>query len=192
VRSTCANFKMQLRILLCDTVWRRSLFYNRLAWTWRLFRLVRELRPIVGMKLWESYASATIRHRTSSRHEFVIGPLCDTSLSSRKGRLYYCRLCEWRFLVCGNKVAVLDENGKPLAGGESVSRFSTFENGPCPVFEAFASAAVTDVDQSRLTLRRKDDERSSLAPRIIPTRPDRPRSLLRVLTGLREDLGSRS
>jgi hypothetical protein len=144
------------------------------------------------MKLWEGHAAAPSRHRAGSRHQFVIGPLCDTNLTSRKGRLYYCRLCEWRFLVCGSKVAVLDENGNPLVGAESARRFSTFGEGPCPVLEAFASAALADPDKSGLSFRRKTDERSSMAPRIIPIGSGRARPVLRVLAGLRENLGRRS
>src|ERR1700693_5560401 len=125
------------------------------------------------MKLWKDSAAATSRHRLSSRHEFVIGPLCDTSLTSRKARLYYCRLCEWRFLVCGSKVAVLDEDGNPLVGEESFRRFGTFEEGPCPVLEMFASQALSQGDNYAPLIRRKYDERSSLAPGIVPTRPDR-------------------
>ena len=141
------------------------------------------------MKLWDSRAAAISRHRANSRHQFVIGPLCDVSLPSRKARLYYCRLCKWSFLVCGSKVAVLDEDGKPLAGEESFRRFSTFEEGPCPVLEAFASVAVADAGQSRFSFRRKYNELSNLASRHLPARPVRPGPLLRVLTRLREDLG---
>jgi hypothetical protein len=143
------------------------------------------------MNLWNSHA-ASERQRASARHQFVIGPLCETDLSLEKGRLYYCRLCKWSFLVCGNKVAVLDEDGEPLAGEASFSRFSTFEDGPCPVLEAFASAALTAGDKSRLSLRRKYHEYSDLASSHFPTRPDRPRPVLRVFTGLRENLGRRS
>jgi hypothetical protein len=144
------------------------------------------------MKLWENHAAATTPYRTSARHDFVIGPLCNTTLSDRKGRLYYCRLCNWSFLVCGSKVAVLDENGNPLVGVESLDRFRTFEEGPCPVLETFASAALANLDKSRLSLWRKTDERSSMAPRVIPIGPARPRPLFRVYSRLREDLGRRS
>jgi hypothetical protein len=101
------------------------------------------------MKLWESHATPIGLRRVSCRHEFVIGPLCDTNLTSRKARLYYCRLCEWRFLVCGSKVAVLDENGNPLVGEESLRRFTTLEEGPCPVLEAFASQVLSQGGQLR-------------------------------------------
>src|SRR5271163_431915 len=144
------------------------------------------------MKLLENHAEASVRHLTNSRHAFVIGPLCDSNLSSRKARLYYCRLCKWTFLVCGSHVAVLDENGEPLVGEESFSRFSTFEEGPCPAFETFASAALADNEKPRLSLRRKYDELRHLAASHFPARPDRSRPLLRVLVGLRENLGRRS
>src|SRR5271167_4567330 len=144
------------------------------------------------MKLLENHAEASVRHLTNSRHAFVIGPLCDSNLSSRKARLYYCRLCKWTFLVCGSQVAVLDEGGEPLVGAESLSRFSTFEEGPCPSLEAFASAALSDTEKPRLSLRRKYDERSNMAPSHVPTRPDRPQPLLRVLMRMRENLGRQS
>jgi hypothetical protein len=87
---------------------------------------------------------------------------------------------------------VLDEDGNPLVGAESVARFSTFGEGPCPVLETFASAALANLDESRLPFWRKTDERSSMAPRTIPIGADRPRPVLRVLAGLRENLGRRS
>src|SRR5258706_10727288 len=96
------------------------------------------------MNLEQSSAITARPRRHETRHAFVIGPLCDSTLTSRKARLYYCRLCEWRFLVCGDKVAVLDAQGEPLTGPQSASRFSTFEEGPCPVLETFASAAFDD------------------------------------------------
>jgi hypothetical protein len=142
------------------------------------------------MKLWAGHAVAIGRKRLISRHEFVIGPLCDTTPSYRKGRLYYCRLCEWRFLVCGSKVAVLDEDGNPLiGGGESLRRFGTSEEGPCPVLEAFASQALSQGENFAPLIWRKYDERSSVAPRTISIGSARPRPILRVLTGLRENLG---
>ena len=141
------------------------------------------------MKLLESHAEAPKRHYTNSRHAFVIGPLCDSNLSSRKARLYYCRLCNWTFLVCGTQVAVLDAKGNPLVGEESLSRFSTFEEGPCPALDAFASAALADNDKPRLSLWRKYDELSHLAASHFPARPDRSRPLLRILGGVRDNLG---
>ena len=146
----------------------------------------------LGMKLLESHAEAPIRRHTNPRHAFVIGPLCDSKLSSHKARLYYCRLCNWTFLVCGSQVAVLDERGEPLVGEESLSRFRTFEEGPCPAFEAFPSASLAESKTPRLSLRRKYDELRNLASSHFPAGPDRPRPLLRVLEGLRENLGRRS
>jgi hypothetical protein len=82
---------------------------------------------------------------------------------------------------------VLDEYGKPIVGEESFRRFSTFEEGPCPVLESFASAAAAANAQP--SLRRKSDESVDLASGYISARPRRFRPVLRVLTGLREDLG---
>src|SRR5665213_539483 len=144
------------------------------------------------MNLTESPAISTRSRRHETRHAFVIGPLCDSNLTSRKARLYYCRLCEWSFLVCGNKVAVLDARGEPLAGPESSSRFSTFEDGPCPVLETFASAAFADAPNSGPSFRRKYDELVNLASGYFPAWRGRPRPLLRVFGGLRENLGRRS
>jgi len=79
------------------------------------------------------------------RHEFVIGPLCDSALFERKAKLYYCIQCKWSFLVCESKVEVLDEGGNPLAGDEISGRFGTFEEGPCPVLEALALEFLAEV-----------------------------------------------
>jgi hypothetical protein len=79
------------------------------------------------------------------RHDLVIGPLCDSVLFGRKARLYYCIRCKWSFLVCGGKVALLDEGGNPLAGDRSLGRFGTFKEGPCPVLEAFALESLAEV-----------------------------------------------
>ena len=143
------------------------------------------------MKLWERHTEAAERP-ASSRHEFVIGPLRESNLSSQKARIYYCRLCKWSFLVCGSRVAVIDEDGQPLVGRESSTRFSTFEEGPCPVLEAFSSASMADVDKSQPPFRSEYNELSNLASGNFPTRPDRPRPVLRVFTGLRENIGRRA
>ena len=89
---------------------------------------------VIAAARWQSgtRTSATAPRRASSRHVFVIGPLCYTNLSARKARIYYCRLCDWSFLVAGSKVAVLDARGEPVIGAESLRRFSTFAEGPCP------------------------------------------------------------
>jgi hypothetical protein len=79
------------------------------------------------------------------QHEFVIGPLCDSELFGRKARLYYCSRCKWSFLVCGSKVAVLDEGGNRLARDDSFRRFDALEESPCPVLEALASEFLAEV-----------------------------------------------
>lgn len=82
-----------------------------------------------------------IGHRTRDinlRHTFAIGPLCDTYLFKRRARLYYCARCSWSFLVSGSAAAVIDAEGRPLAGEEAAKRFQSFENGPCPVLEGLA------------------------------------------------------
>ena len=122
------------------------------------FSLARELPLPISVKLWGSRAAASRRHNRTLRHEFVIGPLYDSNLSPGKARLYYCVKCKWSFLVSGSKVAVLGEDGSPLVGEESLRRFNTFEEGPCPVLEASASAAPPDVGTFRLPLRSKSDE----------------------------------
>lgn len=144
------------------------------------------------MKLWESHAAATAPHRANSRHVFVIGPLGDTNLSVRKARIYYCRLCDWSFLVAGSKVAVLDARGEPVIGAESLRRFSTFAEGPCPALEAFTSAALATPAQTRSVPRRRFDEIGNLASSHFRARSRRPRPLLRLLVGLRENLGRHS
>ncbi len=140
------------------------------------------------MKFWgnRAHPEGSDRHL---RHEFVIGPVCNSSLFAGKTRLYYCSRCKWSFLVCGNRVAVLDEHGEPLVGKESFDRFRTLEEGPCPVLEAFASVALADADKTRMSFGRRYDESGDLGSSPVPARPGRPRPVLRVLTRLREDLG---
>lgn len=91
------------------------------------------------------------------RHHFVIGPLCDSELFRRKARLYYCVRCRWSFLVCGSKLVVLDQGGNPVAGDESLRRFATFAEGPCPVLEAFASASSAEAAAAGAVLDSKRD-----------------------------------
>jgi hypothetical protein len=94
--------------------------------------------------------------------------------------------------VCGSRVAVVDGDERPIVGEESFKRFTTFEAGPCPILEAFASVALTDVDNFRLSFRSESNEHSNLASGDFPTRPNRTRPVLRVFTGLRENLGRRT
>jgi hypothetical protein len=80
----------------------------------------------------------SLGHRTCGinlRHSFAIGPLCDTYLFNRQARLYYCTRCSWSFLVAGSLAAVIDDEGRPVAGVEAQKRFRSFEDGPCPVLE---------------------------------------------------------
>ena len=139
------------------------------------------------MSLWKSRSTPLERPR-DLRHQFVIGPLCNNSLSSDKARLYYCLKCKWMFLVCGRNVAVLDECGEPIVVEESLRRFHTFEEGPCPVLKSFAAAAAAVAANPLPLLRRTSDECVDLASSYISPRPRRIRPVLRVLTGLREDL----
>jgi len=96
------------------------------------------------MKLWKVRSNALEWREKTVRHEFVIGPLCDSALFGRKARLYYCIQCKWSFLVCGSKVAVLDEGGSPLNGNESSTRFSADEDDRCPILETFAFEALEE------------------------------------------------
>jgi hypothetical protein len=147
---------------------------------------------LIGMNLWGTSAAGSERHRVNLRHEFVIGPLRESDLFSSKGRLYYCTHCRWSFLVCGDKVAVLDEDGSLLAGPRSTSRFATFEEGPCPVLEAFESVALAAVYKSRASVRSESDGCREPASSNFPIKPERPRPLLRVLDGMRENLSRRA
>jgi hypothetical protein len=142
----------------------------------------------LSMNFWKSRSTALMRHR-DLRHQFVIGPLCKSTLSSDKARLYYCLKCKWTFQVCGRNVAVLDECGEPVVGEESLRRFHTFEEGLCPVLESFAAAAAAVAPNPLPLLRRKSDECVDLASSYVSARPRRIRPVLRLLTGLREDLG---
>jgi len=93
-------------------------------------------------------------------------------------------------MVSGSTVAVLDENGSPVAGEESLRRFSTLAEGPCPVLEAFVSAthAAAAADALRPPVRRKRDESVNPVPSHIPAWSYRPRPLLHVLSRMREGL----
>jgi len=106
-------------------------------------RIARE----TDVKIWKDRAGASKRCNMSMRHEFAIGPLCDSDLCpGKKARLYYCIECEWRLLVSGSRVAVLNEDGSLITGEESLRRFNNSEDDPCPVLEAFALAEPTIED----------------------------------------------
>ena len=141
------------------------------------------------MKFWESHTSSPRRHTPSLRHEFVIGPLCDSELFPRKARLYYCIRCSWHFLVCEKTVVVLDGYGHPMAGADSATRFDTFAEGPCPALVELESRCPTRAHVEDFKPWRNSDERSTLAPANIPVGASRPRPLFRVFSRLRENLG---
>ena len=129
---------------------------------------------------------------TRLRHDFVIGPQRHSDLFGRPARLYYCVRCKFSFLVCGSKVAVLDEDELPITGEESIRRFNTFGEGPCPVLEAFVSAAMAREETLRPPSRSRRDEPGSVAPVApihIPAWSARPRPSLRLLTRMRENFG---
>ena len=129
---------------------------------------------------------------TRLRHDFVIGPHRHSDLFGRAARLYYCVRCKYSFLVCGSKVAVLDEDEVPITGEESLRRFNTFGEGPCPVLEAFVAATMAREETLRPPSRSKRDEPGSVAPGApihIPAWSARPRPSLRVLTRMRENFG---
>jgi hypothetical protein len=143
------------------------------------------------MKLWGNGVDYPTHRDRTLRHEFVVGPLCDSSLSQRKVRLYYCIRCKWNFLVCGSKVAVLDERGNPLTGTESSDRFNTFAEGPCPVLKALALTwdVLSETETAARAPRRIGNESRNLAPSNIRLGSTRPRPLFRVFSRLRENLG---
>jgi hypothetical protein len=125
----------------------------------------------------------------ATRHEFVIGPLCKHAVFQKKARLYYCIRCKWSFLVCGGKVVVLDEDGSPLGGDGGRRRFATFEEGPCPVLEAFVSAASFNTGPSQPQLNRECDvELGHLVPSYLHTRSGRRQPALHAVSRMREDL----
>ena len=134
------------------------------------------------MNFWAN-GSSTLDRRRATRHQFVIGPLCERAIFQRKARLYYCIRCKWSFLVCGGRVAVLDEDGNPLGGDESLRKFATFEEGPCPVLEAFVSTASFDGCSGSRT--RECDEPVHLVPRHAHIRSERRRPVLHIVSRVR-------
>ncbi|HUO04174.1 MAG TPA: hypothetical protein VMU16_03145 [Candidatus Binataceae bacterium] len=65
-------------------------------------------------------------------HELIIGPLCDNALFSSKARLYFCIQCKQRFLVCGNRYALMDRRGNVLATIASQDNAESLEQSVCP------------------------------------------------------------
>jgi hypothetical protein len=115
-------------------------------------------------------------HRTRHvdlRHNFAIGPLCDSYLFNGQARLYYCTRCRWSFLVSNNAVVVIDGQGRPLVGEEAKAQFRSFEDGPCPVlqglaFEAGPSATVPLPVNGNVNGSHSDDRHADEAPQAVP------------------------
>ena len=141
------------------------------------------------MKLWGNHFSRAQNRDRTYRHEFVIGPMCDSPLFRRKARRYYCIRCNWQFLVSEKRVVVLGEDGTPLSGIDSAERFDTFEEGPCPALAMLAAHDPIKAYIVNLEPRRKFDERRRLVTSNFPTWTIRPWPLLRVFSRLREGLG---
>jgi hypothetical protein len=144
------------------------------------------------MNFWRKLTTSQNGLTTRLRHDFVIGPQRHSDLFGRPARLYYCVRCKFSFLVCGSKVAVLDEDEVPITGEESLRRFNTFGEGPCPVLEAFVSAAMALEETLRPSSHSRRDEPGSVgpvAPIHIPAWSARPRPSLRLLTRMRENFG---
>ena len=151
--------------------------------------MVWKMRLTFLMKFWESHDTRPQRRSPSLRHEFVIGPLCDTALFRSKARLYYCIRCRWHFLVSEKKVVVLDDDGHPMAGTDSSARFDTFAEGPCPALVELESRYPINAYLVYLKAERKSDGHSTLAAGNIPVGTGWPGPLFRVLSRLRENLG---
>jgi hypothetical protein len=143
------------------------------------------------MNLWRKREKSLGQQATRLRHDFVVGPQRHSELFARPARLYYCVRCKWSFLVCGSKVAVLNEEESPqdeipIVGEESLRRFNTFAEGACPALEAFVSAALAGAESPRMPSRSERDEPRGVAPIHVPARPRPP---LRALARIRENLG---
>jgi hypothetical protein len=145
------------------------------------------------MNSWRKSMSLQEGLPTRLRHDFVIGPQRHSDLFERPARLYFCVRCKSSFLVCGRKVAVLDEDEVPLTGEESLLRFNTFGEGPCPVLEAFVSAATARAEALRPPSRSKRDQPGSMTPVTpihTPAWAPRPRPSLRLLTRMRANFST--
>ncbi|MBV8452406.1 MAG: hypothetical protein JOZ29_09055 [Deltaproteobacteria bacterium] len=133
------------------------------------------------MKFWANRSNG--RGPTAAKHEFVIGPLFKHAVFQEKARLYYCIRCKWSFLVCGSKIVVLDEDSSPLGGDGGLRRFVTFEEGPCPVLEAFVAAASFDTGSSQPQFKRERElEHGRLVPHHLQVQPGRHQPALRVVS----------
>jgi hypothetical protein len=68
----------------------------------------------------------------SRRHDFVILPAGPRDPFGGGGLCYTCLTCRWAFVVKGNRVVVLDNDGNPMSGEEARERLDTLAMGPCP------------------------------------------------------------
>jgi hypothetical protein len=151
------------------------------------FSPVRYLRPNYIMYLWRKRATSPPVARL--KHNFMIGPQHHSDLFGRPARLYDCIRCKWSFLVCARTVVVLDEHEMPMAGEESLRRFHTFVEGPCPVLEAFVSAAPVQAGAGSPPSRSEGDAPPNPALRRILAWSARYRRLPNTLTRAHERFG---
>jgi hypothetical protein len=79
-------------------------------------------------------------------------------------------------------------NPSGVGAAEGLKRFNTFAEGPCPVLEAFVSAALADAESLGVPSRSRRDAPGRVVPKM-PVWSGRPRPALRVLTRMRESFG---
>jgi len=140
------------------------------------------------MKFWGIHLASPAPRSTSSRHEFVIGPLHDNPFFGKKARLYYCMRCTWRFLVSGSEVVVLDGEGHPTKGADSSSRFATFAEGPCPALAGLKAERPIKAYIVHLNSARKNDESRTVVASNLPAWSSGSRPLFRIFDRVRENL----
>ncbi|HTQ23627.1 MAG TPA: hypothetical protein VMI09_02950 [Candidatus Binataceae bacterium] len=158
---------------------------SRLARVSQRIFTVWNLRRRTVMKLWRIGEKSPARETISLKHDFVIGPQRYSELFGRPARLYHCVRCKWSFLVGGSKVVVLDEHQKPIVGEESLKRFNSLGQGPCPVLEAFMSAALGTGQAPRVGSQNGLGKPARMAPFPIPAPTARSRPVLRLLGRMR-------
>jgi hypothetical protein len=100
------------------------------SWAWSRFC------PIHGMTLPRFARLSKMRRVAALHHNFVVGPLHQSTLTGEKCHLFFCARCRGRFLVSRSGVVVLDDDGAVMKGADAATRFDSFENGPCPALEA--------------------------------------------------------
>jgi hypothetical protein len=66
------------------------------------------------------------------RHDFVVLRPGPRDPFGGGGLCYTCLACRWAFVVKGNRVVVLDDDGSPMSGEEARQRLDTLAMGPCP------------------------------------------------------------